>query len=250
MKKQTKQKTILLSFLILWVVSGCLGFSKDLFPGFKVDKASTVVSTEVSVLNTIENNVTLGPTATPIVITFTPLPGSPTAIPTETAELTQTSSSTALVATPEIVTQASIMTPTPISNTQMLKIYLVAIGDNGISGKKIGCDDSLIAVDVGVQPTVAVLRAALTKLLEIKTSDYGESGLYSALYQSDLEIENLSIQNGVASIFLKGDLILGGTCDNPRVEEQLKATAFQFPTISSVEIFVNGIPLAEKISLK
>ena len=250
MKKQTKQKTILLSFLILWIVSGCLGFSQDLFPGFKVDKASTVVSTEVSVLNTIENNGTLAPTATPIVITFTPVPGSPTVIPTETPEPTKTSSPASTVASTEFIVQTSVMTSTPISDTQMLKIYLVAIGDNGISGKKIGCDDSLIAVDVGVQPTVAVLRAALTRLLEIKTVSYGDSGLYSALYQSDLEIENLSIQNGVASIYLNGDLMLGGTCDNPRVEEQLKATALQFPTISSVEIFINGIPLAQKLSLK
>jgi hypothetical protein len=211
MKKQTKQKSILLSFLILWIVSGCLGFSKDLFPGSKVDKAS---------------------------------------IPTETAEPTQPSSPTPSVATVEITTQASVLTPTPISNTQTLKIFLVAIGDNGVSGKKIGCDDSLVAVDVGVQPTVAVLRAALTRLLEIKTSYYGESGLYNALYQSDLEIENLSIQNGLASIYLKGDLMLGGTCDSPRVDEQLKATALQFSTISNVEIFINGIPLAEKLSLK
>ncbi|MHB8136123.1 MAG: GerMN domain-containing protein [Anaerolineaceae bacterium] len=250
MKKQTKQKSILLSFLILWIVSGCLGFSKDLFPGFKVDKASTMVSTEVSVVNTVAVVETLAPTATPIVITATPEPGSPTPIPTETAEPTQTSSPTASVATAEIVTQASVLTPTPISNTQTLKIFLVAIGDNGVSGKKIGCDDSLVAVDVGVQPTVAVLRSALTRLLEIKTSYYGESGLYNALYQSDLEIENLSIQNGLASIYLKGDLMLGGTCDSPRVDEQLKATALQFSTISNVEIFINGIPLAEKLSLK
>ncbi len=57
--------------------------------------------------------------------------------------------------------------------------------DNGVSGTKFGCDDSLVAVEVPIAPTVGVLRAALNQLLSLKSSYYGQSGLYTALYQSD-----------------------------------------------------------------
>ena len=141
-------------------------------------------------------------------------------------------------------------TLTPSSNSQMIKIYLVAVGDNGATGTKFGCDDSLVAVDVGIPPTTGVLRAALSELLAIKTATLGESGLYKALYQSNLEIDNLTVINGRASISLKGDLILGGVCDAPRVEEQIKAIAFQFATVSAVDIFINGVPLEDVLSLQ
>ena len=70
------------------------------------------------------------------------------------------------------------------------------------------------------------------------------------LYQSDLEIENLYIQDGVAYIYLKGELLQGGTCDSPRIEEQLKATALQFSTVRDVKIFINNEPLEAVLSLK
>jgi hypothetical protein len=44
--------------------------------------------------------------------------------------------------------------------------------------------------------------------------------------------------------------MLGGVCDNPRVEAQIEETALQFATVSEVAVFVNGKPLEEIISLK
>lgn len=150
-------------------------------------------------------------------------------------------------------TESAPATPdqaTVIVELQTVKVFLVAIGDNGASGKLIGCGDSIMPVTREIVPTQGVLRAALEILLGIKQQNYGQSGLYNALYQSNLTIEDVRIENGKASIRLSGRLLLGGVCDNPRVEAQLVETAKQFSTVKEVEIFINGKPLKDVLSEK
>jgi hypothetical protein len=55
----------------------------------------------------------------------------------------------------------------------------VALEDAGASGKEIGCGDSIIPVDLNVEPTAAPLTAALEELLAIDERFYGQSGLYN-----------------------------------------------------------------------
>jgi hypothetical protein len=133
---------------------------------------------------------------------------------------------------------------------QMVKIFLIAVGDNGVSGDLIGCGDSAVPVQVQITPTQGVLKAAFLSLLSIKTRDYGESGLYNALYQSNLQLDSVKIENGTAVIYLSGSLLLGGECDNPRVEAELTRTALQFSTVQQVSIFINNRPLKDVLSLK
>jgi len=149
--------------------------------------------------------------------------------------------------------------PTPIPPTadpasqglDRVKIYLVAIGDNGVSGKLIGCGDSLVPVEVRIEPTLGVLRASLNELFKLKGQQYyGQSGLYNALYQSELSIADVAVIGSEARIFLTGRLMLGGVCDNPRVEEQLEALALQFNTVNRVSVYINGEPLADMLDLK
>lgn len=150
-------------------------------------------------------------------------------------------------------TESAPATPdqaTVIVELQTVKVFLVAIGDNGASGKLIGCGDSIVPVTQEIVPTKGVLRAALEILLGIKQQNYGQSGLYNALYQSNLTIDDVRIENGKASIRLSGRLLLGGVCDNPRVEAQLVETAKQFSTVKEVEIFINGKPLEDVLSEK
>lgn len=119
-------------------------------------------------------------------------------------------------------------------------IYLIAIGDNGQSGKKIGCDDSVVSVEIEIEPTAAPLTAALTQMLEIDSQYYDQSGLYNVFYQSDLEIDSINIVDGEVVIRLTGNLRLGGVCDDPRVKAQIEETALQFSTVSEVSIYING----------
>lgn len=127
-------------------------------------------------------------------------------------------------------------------------MYLIATGDAGQSGVPVGCDDSAVPVQVVFEPTITPLTDALEQLLALDTETYGQSGLYNALYQSDLSIQGIDIDEGVATINLTGNIVLGGTCDAPRVEAQIEQTALQFATVQSVNIFVNGQPLADVTS--
>jgi hypothetical protein len=129
-----------------------------------------------------------------------------------------------------------------------LQVFLIALEDGGQSGQEIGCGDSAVPVQVVVPRTQGVLRAALTALLSMRDQYYGESGLYNALYQSDLRVEGVTIEDGEAIVNLSGTLLLGGVCDNPRVEAQLEQTALQFSTVSRVSVFANGVPLEDLLS--
>lgn len=127
-------------------------------------------------------------------------------------------------------------------------IYLIAIDDNGQSGPKIGCNDSVIPVRVEFPPTTAPLTTALERLLALKDQFYGQSGLYNVLYQSTLQLEKVTVQNGTATIRLTGQLRLSGVCDAPRVQAQIEQTALQFSSVQDVDIFLNGRPLADALS--
>jgi hypothetical protein len=128
-------------------------------------------------------------------------------------------------------------------------IYFVALEDNGVSGDVVGCQDSIVPVTVQLDaPSASPIEAALTKLFSIKEQNYGESGFYNALYQSDLVVESATVENGLATVYLTGQFALGGVCDNPRFQAQLEYTVLQFPGIEAVQIFINNTPLQELLS--
>lgn len=148
--------------------------------------------------------------------------------------------------------QALIETPVPtdLPTQHTVQIFLIAVNDNGQTGILVGCGDSAVPVQIETPPTQGVLKAALVALLSVKDQFYGQSGLYNALYQSDLQVETVSIDSGKASVYLTGTLIMGGECDAPRVQAQLEQTVLQFPTVTEAAIFINGKPLADVLSLK
>ena len=151
---------------------------------------------------------------------------------------------------PPLTGKTPVRLPTASAVPQTVSIYLIALQDNGKTGTQVGCGDSAVPVAVEVPATQGVLRAALNKLLSIKDQYYGQSGLYDALYQSDLKVESISIGGGTATIYLTGKLTLGGTCDSPRVQAQLEQTALQFNTVQRAQIFINGVPLKDVLSQK
>lgn len=134
--------------------------------------------------------------------------------------------------------------------TTRVKLYYIAIEDAGKSGKKIGCNDSVVPVNVDIPATRSPLVASYEKLLANKSRDYGQSGFINSLYQSNLKIDSASVVNGVANIKLSGTMSLGGVCDAPRFQAQLEETALQFPTVKSVNITINGKSLQSVLSEK
>lgn len=209
------------SILVLLIASGC---NASFQIGIEHTPSVPALATQT---------VIVLPTVTPLIIT---------------ASLANTLPAPTLPSPPAPTYTRSLPTKTP--GPQLVDIYLIAIGDNGQGGIPIGCGDSAIPVKVEIAPTQGVLRAALEKLLSIKDQFFGQSGLYNVLYQSDLQAQDVSINNGVAHIELVGTLMLAGECDSPRVQAELENTIMQFPTVTSAEIFLNGKTLVEALSLK
>lgn len=199
----------------------------------RIDPIVTMPPTVTVSSPTTTATVTQLPTQSPSpTVTFT-VPSPTLALPTATQAQPIPATSTSVPATDQIV-----------------KIVLIALEDNGQSGTLVGCGDSAIPINVTIPRTQGVLRAALEKLLAAKQQFYGESGYYNALYQSDLRVQDVTIEQGKAIIRLTGALVLGGTCDAPRVEAQLEQTALQFSTVTDVAVFINDVPLAEVLSTK
>lgn len=180
-----------------------------------------------------------------------PPAASPTAIqviPTQVA--TEIPTSLPVVSPTDIPVQASPVAPEATVGPQVVKIFFIALEDNGKSGMAVGCGDSVVPVEVQIEPTQGVLRAGLEALLQYKKQYYGESGLYNALYQSDLQVDQVRIVNGEAQVNLVGQMQLGGECDDPRFGAQIEQTVLQFNTVQSAAITINGKPLKEVLSLK
>lgn len=176
-----------------------------------------------------------------------------TAIPSPTTQANPTA--TIVIPSPTLfiptATQVPPSTAASTSTTaaeQTVKIVLIDLEDNGQSGTLVGCGDSAIPINVTIPPTQGVLRAALEKLFSAKQQFYGESGYYNALYQSDLDVSAVRIEQGNAIIHLTGTIVLGGACDAPRLQAQIEQTALQFSTVSDVTVFVNDVPLEDVLS--
>ena len=193
------------------------------------------------------------PTATPVVIDITATPSLPTLAPTQPGATSQPTAAGPTEAPTQ--GQASFPTPTPIVSAGVeitrVEIYLIAVGDNGQAGPMIGCQDSVVAVDRDIPPTQAPLQAALNELLSLKDEFFGQSGLRNALYNSNLAIDKVTIDDGgLATINLSGTVQLAGECDNPRFAAQIEYTAKQFPTVKDVAVFINGQAMKDFLSLK
>jgi hypothetical protein len=165
-----------------------------------------------------------------------PLPSSTATIvvlPTNTATPTATLTITPTTPAPPPATQIPPVA-TSGSGQQGIKIFLILIGDSGQSGTLVGCGDSVVPITVFIPATQGVLRAAMEKMLSAKQQFYGETGYYNALYQSNLQVASVTIEQGKAIIHLTGTLMLGGTCD----------------AVSDVAVFINDVPLEDVLSQK
>lgn len=160
------------------------------------------------------------PTATPLPPTSTPVP--PTATPTRVI----------------------------VGPTMTVKVYVIALGDAGKAGPKIGCDDSVVGIDRIVPQSSGLLTAAEKELVSIKDRTIGESGLYNALWQSNLAVDSVILAGTKVTVRLTGTTKLGGVCDIPRVIAQVKYTAMQNPAVKDVSTLLNGVPIEQALSLK
>lgn len=143
---------------------------------------------------------------------------------------------------------SSIATAVPVSAT--LSLFYVAIGDNGLSGEQVGCEDSLVMVTEPYQGSTGQLRASLDALLTNHQKYLGQSGLYNALSLSTLHYAHGSIDDNTVTVWLTGTALSAGACDDPRIIAQLAHTATVAAGVSSAQILVNNIDIAQVLNNK
>lgn len=104
----------------------------------------------------------------------------------------------------------------------------------------LGCD-ALVFAEAEIAKTPKVLNSTLDLLFK-DDFDYGfPPANFIASTQNKLEFDSAVIEKGIAKVFLKGEMIIeDGVCDKARVGYQITETAKQFPTVKSVEIYLNG----------
>lgn len=132
--------------------------------------------------------------------------------------------------------------------TAQVKVYLIALGDNGKIGRKIGCGDSLVPVTRTIAPTATPLKSALYSLLSTPSHHGADTRLHNFWKGHNLRLKSVGVRDGVATIVISGDVFVAGICDQPRIKEQIEATARQFASVKKVRVFMGSRTLAEAIS--
>lgn len=134
--------------------------------------------------------------------------------------------------------------------TAALALFYVAVGDEGKSGPKIGCGDSLVSAETGPEEFTNQVEAAITALLADDKEELGGSGLRNALAGSDLSYASSVVDGDVVTVELNGTVSSGGTCDDPRIIGQLKYTAMTAAGTGEAEILVEGEKIEKVLSAK
>lgn len=190
------------------------------------------------------------PTATPTATASTP-PPTTSASPTGPASPGTTTAAAPPSSAPASPPAAEEPAPPGLpEQVAPLTIFYVAIDDNGISGPLIGCGDSLVATTTAPVRFTDQVRPSIETLLANKSRDVGLSGLVNVLYQSNLTYAGGELNGSTITIYLNGQFMLGGVCDTPRAKAQLEYTAMAASGATSAQVFVNGRPIDEVLSLK
>lgn len=139
-------------------------------------------------------------------------------------------------------------TPTPLTRIQ---VFFIAGGDNGKSGKLVGCKDSAIPVEWEIDPAGEPLAQALEQLFSFDQQFVGNPRLYHPIYALGLKLESAEIDaEGAAHVRLSGSGSISGSCDRLRAQAQIEETILASPGVKSLNITVNGKPLVDFLAGK
>lgn len=123
----------------------------------------------------------------------------------------------------------------------------MALDDGGSSGVRFGCNDSLVPVHHADPVIREPLQAAISRLL---SGGAPPTGLYNALSSSTLQYVSGYLDGATVVVNLTGAVQPGGTCDIPRIDAQLTHTAVTAAGAIRAEIYVDGVRLADVLSLR
>jgi hypothetical protein len=125
--------------------------------------------------------------------------------------------------------------------------YYVLLDDGGAGGVRFGCNDSLAGVRRTVAGSTEPLANAMRALLDGAAEP--APGLHNSLSGSSLTFLSGTFDGTAVTVYLSGAIRPAGACDIPRIEAQLTQTAVASVGAIRAEVYVNGVGLAEALSL-
>lgn len=140
--------------------------------------------------------------------------------------------------------------PSVTSQQQTTQVtYYVTKATNTPQASTFGCGDILVPITIeSARKDNTTLKISLNELFT-NSNQYTDSQTeYSALNQANLTVDEVTESQSTVNVYLTGELILGGTCDNPRVEQQLTATIREYVPGKKINILINNIPLSDLLS--
>lgn len=142
---------------------------------------------------------------------------------------------------------SSAMSVDPVPEKVAVTLYFVATEDKAaaFTGAIIGCNDTLVASPLNIINSSNVIGDAYAVLLQQGNKIAEAKGLYNALSGSTLVPQAVLLEAGVLAVHLSGSLLSGGTCDDPRIKEQLTQLGMQFPGVRETKVFINGMELSQ-----
>lgn len=131
-----------------------------------------------------------------------------------------------------------------------------------LEGGDVGCGDAVFVFSikkVGDLTEAQKIKSGLEEIFTIK--DHEINDYYNALYQSDLEVSSIQVNNinnkKIISVDLKGEINSGRVCDDSRIQEQINQTIKSNLTPTQTQkseeeitVTLDDKPLSEYFSLK
>lgn len=134
-----------------------------------------------------------------------------------------------------------------------LKIAVVKMEDNGVSGEKIGCGDSIIYIDKtadGIKlEDSRKIQLALKELFAVGVTAVDDPYYNGLQHSKNLAVESVNEtnngQNSIVNVNIIGEMISAGTCDDPRIKEQIYSTIKANSSADEVNAYINGTELKD-----
>ena len=132
--------------------------------------------------------------------------------------------------------------PSPISTMDIDIPLLVDAGSTGFPNAPVAGCDKVVMTSRTIDATSTPLSAAYKELFMRKEAwPYGINTPGNFITaQKKLSFSSVTIVSKIAKVYLVGTPTYAGVCDDPRLTTVITRTALQFPTVTSVEIYVNG----------
>lgn len=111
-------------------------------------------------------------------------------------------------------------------------------GVERLAGRTFGCQDRIGYVRVSRETATSdVVHDALMTLFSVREAVI--EGMHNSLWQSALTVDEIrGVGDNTIEIYISGEMVSSGACDDPRLKEQIEATIRQYRP--KYRIFLNG----------